>query len=217
MFHLFSDLPAELRLYIWSLSLADIEPIISISCERGVLPNSHRFARLFRASRNNPPQLSVNQEARQETLLSYHPYFSTQHAPDSRIYLAPDRDIVRLPDAILGYLGVPEQRGISRLIVEVSDYMVFGHYWMDSLKEMSNLADLTLTVTLNLPAYTISNELAEAAGLNDVQTNSVAILKEAFIEGIRDNPGWKIPNIKVASVTGQEFGEIKIKPGDMEN
>ncbi|CRG91991.1 hypothetical protein PISL3812_09045 [Talaromyces islandicus] len=216
MFYVFSALPAELRLYIWRLSLANVDNIVGISCVRGVHPNSRRFARLFRSSRDNPPQLSVSCEARNETLRVYSPYFVTEHMPYSRIYLAPDRDIVRLPDALLGYLGPAELTAIRRLIVQVNDYVFFGAYWMDVMHKLSNLIELELVVTLNLPSYTVSVELREIAGLDDTVRDSLTTLKGAFVEGVRANPNWKLPTIMVTSDGGRELGKITVLPEDIE-
>lgn len=216
MFHVFSALPAELRLYIWHLSLAHVEALISISCVRGVHPNSRRFARLFRASRDNPPQLRVSREARNEALRVYSPYFVTKYVPNSRIYLAPARDIVRLPDALLGYLGPAELTAIRRLIVQINDYMFFGPYWMGVIQKLSNLMELELVVVLNLPAYVVSEELMQAAGLDDTERDSLARIKGAFVESVQTNPEWKLPNIMVTSDSGKELGKIVVLPEDIE-
>lgn len=216
MFHVFSDLPAELRLYIWRLSLDYVEHIVSISCVRGVHPNARRFARQFLSSRDNPPQLYVSREARNETLRVYSPFFATEYMPHSRIYLAPDRDIVRLPDAVLGYLGPTELTTIRRMIVQVNDYMFFGAYWIHVMQKLSNLNQLELVVVLNLPMYTISAELREIAGLDDTERDSMERIKEAFVEGVRTNPEWKLPNIMVTSDSGKELGKIIVLPEDIE-
>lgn len=216
MFHVFSALPAELRLYIWHLSLAHVEPLVSISCVRGVHPNSRRFARLFRASRDNPPQLRVSRESRSEALRVYSPYFVTEYVPHSRIYLAPDRDIVCLPDALLGYLGPVELTAIRRLIVQINDYMFFGDYWMEVIQKLRNLTELELVVVLNLPAYVVSRELMEAVGLDDTETDSLVRIKEAFVESVRTNPEWKLPKIMVTSDSGKELGKIAVLPEDIE-
>jgi hypothetical protein len=216
MFHIFSALPTELRLYIWSLSLTHVEHVVGISCVRGVHPNSRRFARLFRSSRDNPPQLRVSREARTEALRVYSPYFVTEHVPYSRIYLAPDRDIIRLPDALLGYLGPAELTAIRRMIVKVNDYVFFGAYWMDVMQKLSSLTELELVVTLNLPGYTVSVELREIAGLDDTEIDCLATLKGAFAEGVRANPEWKLPTITVTSDGGREMGKITVLPQDIE-
>ncbi|QKX54236.1 uncharacterized protein TRUGW13939_01321 [Talaromyces rugulosus] len=216
MFHIFSALPAELRLYIWRLSLVHVEPVVGISCVRGVHPTSRRFARLFRASRENPPQLRVSCEARNEALRVYSPYFATEYVPNSRIYLAPDRDIVRLPDSLLGYLGPAELTAIRRLTVQINDYMFFGAYWMEVMWKLSNLIELELVVVLNLPVYTISDDLLQATGLDDTETHSLAKLKQAFVESARTNPEWKLPRIMVTSDSGKAIGEVTVLPEDIE-
>jgi hypothetical protein len=209
-FHLFPSLPAEIRLYIWYLSLIH-DRVIHISCDRGIHPTSRRYARCFRASRANPAQLRVNREARHEALRLYTPYFRTEHAPHSCIYLAPERDVVRLPDAVLAYLGTAERAALHRLIIEVHDYMLFGPYWMDSLCSMGRLKEVVLVV-LPWPSSPHQMENQLAMGDDDI----VAVLKEAFVECARTSPECVVPRVKVVSHAGKVMGNITVDRDDIE-
>ncbi|RHZ54720.1 hypothetical protein CDV55_104979 [Aspergillus turcosus] len=139
-------LPTEIRLYIWNLSLPT-NRVIRITCDRGIKPTSRRYARAFRANHPNPAQLQVNREAREETLRVFVPYFRTEDSPDACIYLAPERDTVRLTEAVLAYLGEAERNALQRMIVEVHDYLMFETYGMEDLGCMQGLKEVDLVVS----------------------------------------------------------------------
>ncbi|KAB8234209.1 hypothetical protein ETB97_006005 [Aspergillus alliaceus] len=209
-FHQFQALPAEIRHYIWHLSLIQ-ERVIHISCDRGILPTSRRYARCFRANRANPPQLQVNMEARHESLRLYTPYFGTEHAPHGRIYLAPERDVVHLHEAVLAYLGDTERATLQRLMVDIQDYMTFGSYWMDRLRSMGQLKELVLVVLpLTSSPPWVSNQ--PLIGDEDI----IGVLKDAFVEGVRTSPKWLLPQIQVRSHTGATMGRILVEADDIE-
>ncbi|KAF7588870.1 hypothetical protein BBP40_005055 [Aspergillus hancockii] len=209
-FHLFPTLPAEIRREIWYLTLLH-DRVIQISCDRGVHPNLRRYARYFRANCANPPQLAVNWEARDEALRLYSPYFRTAHAPHSCIYLAPERDTVHLPEAVLAYLGTAERTVLQKLIIDVRDFTLFSSYWMDTLLGMDQLKELVLVVwPLTSPPSQMAGQFLPG---DDV---IVTMLKEAFIEWARTSPGWVVPEVKVMSHTGTEMGMITIDTGDSE-
>ncbi|KAB8067308.1 hypothetical protein BDV29DRAFT_94524 [Aspergillus leporis] len=209
-FHLFPSLPAELRRYIWYLSLLH-DRVIKLSCDRGIYPNLRRYARYFRASCANPPQLRVNCEARYEALQLYSPYFRTAHAPHSCIYLAPERDVVHLPEAVLAYLGAVERAVLQQLIIDVQDYMFFGSYWMDSLRSMEQLKELVLVVwPLTSSPHRMTGQMLTGDEV------VVAMLKDAFVECARTSPEWTVPRVKVVSHAGTTMGDITVEADDID-
>ncbi|KAE8133617.1 hypothetical protein BDV38DRAFT_182910 [Aspergillus pseudotamarii] len=209
-FPLFPLLPPEIRHYIWHLSLTHAR-VIRISCDRGILPNSRRYARCFRADCANPPQLQVNTEARHVALRCYAPYFRTKHMPHCCIYLAPDQDVVHLHEAVLAYLSTAERAALRRLIIDVQDYGSFGSYWMDSLCSMDRLQEIVLVV---LPGTSTPYRVYDHLPVADDEI--VWMLKAAFVEGVRTTPEWAMPRVKVISHDGTAMGDIVVEADDLE-
>ncbi|KAE8353449.1 hypothetical protein BDV28DRAFT_106863 [Aspergillus coremiiformis] len=206
-FPLFQSLPVEIRHYIWHLSLSN-DQVIRISCNRGIRPSGRRYARCFRANRANPPQLQVNVEARQEALRRYTPYFRTEYAPYSCIYLAPEWDVVHLHEAVLAYLGTTERAALRHVIIDVQDYMAFGSYWMDSLRSMEHLQEVVLVVLpLTFSPHWVSNHRDD---------DIVGMLKGAFVECAQTNPEWVMPQVQVKSHAGTVMGGIIVEADDLE-
>jgi hypothetical protein len=201
-FHFFPSLPAEIRLYIWNLSLPT-NRIIRITCDRGIKPTSRRYARAFHADHPNPAQLQVNREAREETLRVFVPYFRTEESPHACIYLAPQRDTVRLTEAVLAYLGEAERNALQRMIIEVHDYLMFETYGMKDLGCMQGLKDVDLVVSESFVASYHRRDMVD-------------VLKEAFEEYVRNHPQWKIPQVRVLSTLGKQMGSFTIDPDELD-
>ncbi|OGM44519.1 hypothetical protein ABOM_006755 [Aspergillus bombycis] len=208
IFHLFPLLPPEIRHYIWHLSLTQ-ERVIHISCDRGILRTSRRYARCFRADCANPPQLQVNTEARHVALRVYAPYFRTEHKPHGCIYLAPEQDVVHLHEAVLAYLSTAERAALQRLMIDVQDYASFGSYWMDSVCRMKQLQEIVLVVLPLTSSPYGSDQLPMGDG------EIVAMLKAAFVEGARTSPDWTMPRVKVVSHEGIAMGDVVVTVDDL--
>ncbi|KAF7114427.1 hypothetical protein CNMCM5793_008731 [Aspergillus hiratsukae] len=201
-FHFFPMLPTEIRLYIWHLSLPT-NCVIRVTCDRGIKPTSRRYARGFRADHPNPALLQVNREAREETLREFVPYFRTKDSPHACIYLAPERDTVRLTEAVLTYLGDAERNALQRMIVEVHDYLMFETYGMEDLGCMQGLKEVDLVV---------SQPPVASYHRRDV----VDVLKDAFEEYVRNHRQWKIPQVRVLSALGKQLGSFTIDPDELD-
>ncbi|KAF7169704.1 hypothetical protein CNMCM5623_002368 [Aspergillus felis] len=195
-FHFFPLLPAEIRVYIWNLSLPT-NRVIRITCDRGIKPTSRRYARGFRADHPNPAQLMVNREAREETLRVFGPFFRVEDSPHACIYVAPERDTVHLAEAVLAYLGEKERNALQRMIIEVHDYLMFETYGMKDLGCMQALKEVDLVVSQTTVALYLRHDVVE-------------VLKDAFEEYARDQPQWQIPQVRVLSASGEQRGSFKI-------
>lgn len=201
-FHYFPSLPAEIRLQIWNLSLP-ASRVIRITCDRGIKPNSRRYARGFRANHPNPVQLQVNREAREEALREFVPYFRTEVSPHACIYLAPERDTVRLGEAVLAYLGEAERHALQRMIIEVNDYLLFETYGLESLGCMQRLKEVDLIVSQTPVASYHRRDIVE-------------VIRDAFQEYVRNHPQWQIPHVRMVSALGKQMGSFTIDPAEMD-
>jgi hypothetical protein len=195
-FHFFPMLPAEIRVYIWNVSLP-ASRVIRITCDRGIKPNSRRYARGFRANHPNPVQLQVNREAREEALREFVPYFRTEESPHACIYLAPERDTVHLGEAVLAYLGEAERDALQRMIIEVHDYLMFETYGLESLGYMQRLKEVDLIV-LQTPVASYHRR------------DIVEVIQDAFEEYVRSHPQWRIPHVRVLSALGKQMGSFTV-------
>ncbi|GFF24529.1 hypothetical protein IFM61606_09165 [Aspergillus udagawae] len=199
-FTFFPLLPAEIRVYIWSLSLPTSR-VIRITCDRGIKPNSRRYARGFRADHPNPAQLVVNREAREETLRVLGPYFRTEVSPHACIYLAPERDTVHLAEAVLAYLGEVERNALQRMIIEVHDFLMFETYGMKDLGSMQALKEVDLIVSRTPVASYLRHDAVE-------------VLKDAFKDYARNQPQWQIPRVRVLAASGKQMGSFTVDLGE---
>ncbi|GAQ11672.1 hypothetical protein ALT_8993 [Aspergillus lentulus] len=201
-FHYFPMLPAEIRLHIWNLSLPTSR-VIRIICDRGIKPNSRRYARGFRANHPNPVQLQVNREAREEALREFVPYFRTEESPHACIYLAPERDTVHLAEAVLAYLGEDERDALQRMIIDVHDYLMFETYGLESLGCMQRLKEVDLIVSQTPVASYHRRDIVE-------------VIKDAFEEYVRHHPQWHIPHVRVLSALGKQMGSFTVELAEVE-
>ena len=184
IFHLFGNLPAELRLKIWTLIL-DCPRTIEISCERGIHPGPVRYAKEFRSHCPSPALLYVNREARHEALKIYAPYFQTEHSTRS-IYMAFDRDIVKLREDVILYLGDVETGQIESMSIVVEDHYYFGHFNMDKLRNMLQLKQLELVVK--------NSQIVGWDSRGCIQT-----LQADFDETKEQYPMWECPRVGIIS------------------
>jgi hypothetical protein len=201
-FHFFPMLPAEIRVYIWNVSLP-ASRVIRITCDRGIKPNSRRYARGFRANHPNPVQLQVNREAREEALREFVPYFRTEESPHACIYLAPERDTVHLGEAVLAYLGEAERDALQRMIIEVHDYLMFETYGLESLGYMQRLKEVDLIV-LQTPVASYHRR------------DIVEVIQDAFEEYVRSHPQWQIPHVRVLSALGKQMGSFTVDLAELD-
>jgi hypothetical protein len=192
-FHLFPNLPSELRLKVWGF--VHSPRTVYIKCRRRI-DRSRRFADAFISEVAVPATLHICRESRQEALSIYKPHFKTAYSPKC-IYISFERDTVKFPDGTLEYLRVPELHDIQRMVLEVRDCTYFGHFNMDILQKMKGLKDLEI-ITEEAEKYSWSRG---GRFLN----NLVGDFEDARTE----NPGWECPKVRVFSlVTGGETGFI---------
>ncbi|EAW10137.1 2EXR domain-containing protein [Aspergillus clavatus NRRL 1] len=205
-FHLFPLLPPELRLRIWSLLLSTPRNI-PIACQRGIHPNSRRFARFFTTPTLPPPLLHVNHESRTEALRIYTAQFQTAYSPRS-IYIAFDRDVLQLPEDVLAYLGADELDRVQALTIEVSDASYFGHFYLDVVRRMRRLRRLELVLKETRVHWRVPWDEENDTG--------VGRLKEELQEAMTgEESRWECPCAAVrivAASTGVELGVVEALP-----
>ncbi|RDW59602.1 hypothetical protein BP6252_12689 [Coleophoma cylindrospora] len=196
VFHLFPNLPGEIRLKVWNYILKEPR-VVDISCERGLLPGSRRYAKSFGSKSPPPALLYVNRETRYEALAVYQPYFETAYSTKCT-YLNCDQDAIRLNDSTLTYFGKQERSCIQTMIIEVSDYSYFGPYYMETLKTMSKLKNLEL----------ISSDGVKYSW-NQANDQYVWFLQGEFEEAMSADPGWECPRVRIVSLhTGAEMAVV---------
>ncbi|KAL3425004.1 hypothetical protein PVAG01_04285 [Phlyctema vagabunda] len=196
-FHLFPDLPGEIRLKIWG-ELLQVSRTVELNCKKGQYPGSKRYAEAFSTKDAVPSLLHVNQEARYEALKIYTPEFATQTST-KRTYFAFDRDILKVPEGVLAYLGHPELQRIVRMSMEVKDHSYFGHFNMDTIRQMPNLKELDL-----FSGHGIMYSWDRA------RNPYVEVLQREFEEVKIEDPGWECPRVRIFSKsTGQEMASIE--------
>jgi len=202
-FHLFPELPSELRLKIWHIVLSSPR-IVDINCEKGVVKSNQqqtRFIKAFLSSTPIPPTLHVCRESRYEALSTYKTYFTTfksNYTPfhttlkaPNYIYIAFGQDTIRCSDNLLEYIDNIELGSIEKMILEVADASYFGHFNMEVVMGMVRLKELELNTAEGL--------------LTDWRGDSKAILTRDF-EGARmNNPGWECPRVLI---TSRKTGEL---------
>ena len=184
-FHVFPQLPTELRLKVWSFALSDTRHVVEIVCEKGIQLGNTRYIKSFASTTQVPTLMRVNRESRREALSIYQPYFKTKLRPTG-IYVAFDRDTVIFPEGIISYLEGPELQGIQSMILELGDYAYFGHFNMDTLRSMRKLKTLELRV-----------ERSETSNWD--RGDFLATLTNDFGEEGALHPEWDMPSIKIVS------------------
>lgn len=184
-FHMFSQLPTELRLKIWFFALNDIGRVVEIECEKGIGPGNRRYIKTFTSTTPVPAVMSVNQESRFEALAIYQPYFQTELRPTG-IYVAFDQDTIAFPDEVFNYLGELELQRIQSMILKLRDYANFGHYHFDTLRRMQKLEVLELRVEKWLVSQWDRGDKMES-------------LTNDLLEEIELHPEWTTPSIRIVS------------------
>ncbi len=192
-FHIFSQLPTELRLKIWFFALNDIHRVVEIECDKGIGPGNWLYVKSFASTTPAPALMNVNRESRSEALAIYQPYFKTKLCPTG-IYVAFDRDTIAFPDGVISYLEEPELQAIQSMILKLRDYAYFGHYNIDTLRSMRNLKTLELRVETgqlfrdhgdNMLALQVANRLREEEELHpDLGMPSIRIVSKHFGETV---------------------------------
>jgi len=193
-FHLFPQLPGELRLKIWKLALSTPR-VVDIDCTKQSVEGERRWVERFYSSTPQPALLHACQESRFEALSTntYLPAFTTKHSPNV-IYVSFDQDTIQCSDSMLPYIAKTEAIAIQRMILDVRDAAYFGHFHMDTVKTMTNLTHLELLMSQPLVQ---SWEPAEKFLVRDFQ-------RERF-----DSPGWNSPTVRIVDrITKEELAVV---------
>ncbi|RAK97563.1 2EXR domain-containing protein [Aspergillus ibericus CBS 121593] len=187
-FHPFPNLPTELRLYIWSLSLLNIgDRIVIATCRRH--HREGRYSWYFCAKL--PAQLHASREARQEALRVYTPHFriepTVNSAPRSYVYLAPERDIVRLNQNALLHIGEADLKILRRVILDINyNPKLLKLPWI-ALRKMERLEKLDLLIW-QTSGHQIHHSKREI----------VLNIRQQFVAFLRYNPRWNMPEVRFA-------------------
>ena len=150
-FTLFSELPGEIRLKIWSFAIS-VPRTITITSDR---PPYKRGAaepvQTFQANVPNPAILYVCAESRHEALAVYKPCFKTYRTRDDHflptgrhLYVSFEQDTFHLEDTLLVFLGDSEVKEMQTIVLSVKDCGYFGHFNMDIIKTMKSLKKLDM-------------------------------------------------------------------------
>ncbi|KAH6668768.1 hypothetical protein B0J14DRAFT_150130 [Halenospora varia] len=199
-FHLFPNLPRELRFKIWNYLFHD-QRTLEIDCKRRV-ELGHRYADAFLCKAPANPALLTCQESRQEALYCYTACFRTDKAPNCT-YINFDCDTLKFKDNMLLYLKQTELEGMQRMIVEVRDILYFAHYNIETIMKMKKLKSMEILTT--------DGEMPWGRG------NYGAGLIRDF-EGARfEDPGWECPSLEITNIdNGNQLGFFAggaLKPG----
>lgn len=194
-FHLFPQLPGELRLKIWSIILSTPR-FVDINCKRRIVEGERRWAKRWNSSIPPPALLHVCRESRFEALQTYLPYFTTEDS-DNALFICFDQDTIRCTDRVIEYFGVVDMVGVQRLVIDVNDMVYFSPFHMETLKRMSKLEYVELAMQVV--------ETYSWLGTERILQNC----KRDFEQERFDNPGWECPRVKVVNRdTGVEMMTI---------
>lgn len=202
-FHLFPQLPGEIRLKVWALALAEPREI-TVGFEKGILDSEKRrssekrFAKWFTSPTPPPALLHLNQEARVEALAIYAPMFKTKDS-ERYIYINFGQDTLRCSDSLLQYIGKEERNAVERLVLDVKDTQYFGHFNMDHIIQMKKLVDLVLeTGNTYVPSW-------------DSPTRYLTTIANDFEDAQYKDPGWETPTVRILKRDTKEL--LKTIPG----
>ncbi|TVY80451.1 hypothetical protein LSUE1_G007807 [Lachnellula suecica] len=140
-FHLFPNLPSEIRLKVWSF-IVGTPRVVKIHCKKRIERN-RRFADAFVSEEPPPIALHICQESRHEALSIYETFFTTARSP-RYTYVAFDRDTIKFPDGTLEYIKPLELQSIQRMIMEVKDCAYFTTFHLDTVQKMQSLKELEI-------------------------------------------------------------------------
>ncbi|TVY88940.1 hypothetical protein LAWI1_G004631 [Lachnellula willkommii] len=190
-FHLFPNLPTELRLKIWGIILSTPRVLHMRRNER--VEHSRRIAESFASDEPPPAALHACHESRHEGLSIYKPVFKTNSSP-KYTYTAFEHDTIEFSVSILEYIRAPELQCIQRMILEVGDLGYFKQFCMDILKKMKGLKELELVVW-------------------EKHHWCIAHCRGVLIRGFKEakilDPGWECPKVKIVDqFNGEEVGLI---------
>ncbi|KAF4631693.1 hypothetical protein G7Y89_g6438 [Cudoniella acicularis] len=124
----------------------------------------------------------------------------TEHA-ENCTYVNFTKDIIRLSDSILPYLGKAELEGIQSMILDTKDVAYLGHYHMEILKNMKNLKEVKILVEEGVVyGFARSSRYFQS-------------LTRDFEDARTADPGWEGPKVKIISVkTGEQATPNQKKP-----
>ena len=196
-FHLFPNLPIEIRLKIWSFDLS-IPRTVTISCIREpIIRGAQRTAKVWSTDTPMPVLLHVNRESRYEALSIYTPYFTTPSSPRP-IYLSFSLDVVKFADGVIPYIPRDTLVSIRTMVLETKDCAYFGLYNMEILKSMSALRELEIFADRGtIPWW-------------DEGDRHLTFLMSDFEEAREQDPGWECPRVKFFdSETGKQCRYIE--------
>ncbi|KAF2434187.1 hypothetical protein EJ08DRAFT_646633 [Tothia fuscella] len=197
-FHLFQELPSELRLEIYRLAL-QMPRVVNITCDAGPKQrNIPRTAKSFHSDNcaRPPSLLHVCHESRREALKVYKPHFQTQTSA-KYIYFSTTQDTIKATDSVLQFLDELELRVVHKLDLFLRDPAYFGHFNLDYIKNMQpTLKELDLSVrqTVMIPPWNRRNFVKGV--MNDVRIAA---------QGDRE---WVRPNIRCLDLDSGRFEEI---------
>jgi hypothetical protein len=205
-FHLFPQLPSELRLKVWNLALS-VPRVVSVTCQRERPHGTRRFVKSFLSKTGVPPILHACRESRLEGFLTYKPMFKTDSSPNYT-YISFENDTITCADSILEYMGDDELERIQRMILDVKDEAYFCHFHVESLMRMRMLTELELLVT--------GEKISWYRGRRHLD-GLIGDLEQTRIQ----NPTWVCPHVVILQkITGEELSDIPggaRPPGEVED
>lgn len=200
-FHLFSRLPGEIRLQIWSLILSTPRTI-ELNCDIEIHSNTGRgYAKSFTTKTPIPPLLHVNHESRYEALKVYTAHFNTEHSPNY-IYVAFDRDIIKLHEEVLAHVLNTELASIRYMSLGVMGYDYLEWVRLGAIGKMRRLVELEL-----VHVHDRFDSDGEDGDVRELATSDRYPFAKNLIRGIEAHfPDWNYPKVCVVSyLTGKRY------------
>jgi hypothetical protein len=194
-FHLFPQLPSELRLKVYDFALSTPRTVV-VSCKREKIEGTREFAETFTSQNPVPALLHTCRESRIEGLKVYKPAFRTDTSPNYT-YAAFDQDTIECIDRVVQYLKRDEIDRVQKMLVRVYDSALFWHFHMETVMAMQNLEELDILASQEQIGWGIDRRWVD--GL----TNDIRLTKENV-------PDWCCPRIRVLDNSSSE--EIDVIP-----
>jgi hypothetical protein len=138
-FHLFPQLPKELRLEIWNIIIGEPRRVHIEGKKRRVL--HRRVVESWHSDQRIPSLLHICSESRFLGLSYYTPYFTTETCSKA-IYLNLQHDAICFPDGMIGYLADRDRKEIRNMVLHCKDVDYFGHFNMAFILRMEGLREL---------------------------------------------------------------------------